>query len=65
MSRYSSTSSLKNAILTTFIYELNRLRFILIFRTTINNGFSRNSSPKDSRTTRPLFQIFGARYIIL
>jgi hypothetical protein len=46
MSRYSSTSSLKNAILTTFIYELNRLRFILIFRTTINNGFSRNLSPK-------------------
>jgi hypothetical protein len=39
MSRYSSTSSRKNAILTTY-------------RITINNDFRKNSSPKSSRTTR-------------
>jgi hypothetical protein len=45
-------SSLKNAILTPLICELNHLRFILNGRTTINNDFRKNSSPKGGRTTR-------------
>jgi hypothetical protein len=44
------TSSLKNAILTPLICELNNLRFILNGRTTINNDFRKNSSPKGSLT---------------
>jgi hypothetical protein len=48
ISRYSSTSSLRNAILTPFISELNPLNFILNCRTTINNDFRKSSSPKGS-----------------
>jgi hypothetical protein len=49
--RYSSTFSLKNAILTPFISELSRLRFILNCKKTIKNDLRKNSSSKGSHIT--------------